>query len=569
MELSFFSENIQFISIELIIAAFFVALVCFWLERKIFFKLFEKITKIDIAILLLIIILFSLLCVFKGFNFKSFISSDEEWELISHSKDLLAGKNIFSCLRYGMVYPLLLTFTFYFFGVNPVTVSIINFILSILSIFLVFLLSQALFGNKKISLISSFIYAFNPLVFVFSAFRMGFPTIISFFLLSITLVGVLYFRYHKINLLILLVTLIALISQIKAEYFILIFPLILTFLFFKEYKNVCFQGVIIATLFFLLFSTPYFVKNLSLREGFSSGWCGNPSQTFYNGEEHSYDVLFADQIDSVIKILSNGRFSVAYLVYDFPNFVKFWSTNSFIIVSIFAFYGFLTAFQKYKKESYFILLLFFFISTLYLADCAFFETRYAIPTYSLVVSFSAFGIYIFSKEISKVINKNNIFSKNFFLIIFLLLISGSWYFNNYQPLIFNGFYYDYFSGNKKIFDDYGKLKSILENIPIDNSNILVVHSNEGNILKILGYNVYPLVYLKPTDRFSFFESQPSQKKITQFFTQGENNYFIYSTYCEGLQSLQNLCSFIKDTYDLEIVKYDFKSKYILYSIDEF
>ena len=569
MDLSLFLNNIQFLSIELIVAAFFVALISFWLERKIFFKLFEKVTKTDFAILLFIIILFSLLCVLKGFNFKSFIPSDQEWEILHQAKELLAGNEVFYHLRYGLVYPLFLSLTFFLFGINPLVASVLNFILSVLSIFLVFLLSQAIFRKKKISLISSFLYAFCPLVFVFTSFRMGFPALLSFFLLLITLVGVLFFQYHKINLFVLLITLVALIGQIKPEYFILIFPIILAFLFFKEYKRIPFNEVVVVILFFLLFSIPYFVQNYRFKQIFNSNWCGMPTQVFYNMEEHFYSVPFANQIDPIIRNLSNERFSISYLVYDLPNFVKFWSTNSFNVIFVFTCLGFLMALKKHKKEALFLFSLFSFLSALYLADCAFFETRYAITTYGLIVSLASFGIYTCSEKISKIIDKNNLFLKKIILTIIFLLISGSWYFNSYEPLILNGLYGDYFWDEVRIFDDYSVIKNILKDISKDNSIFIVVHPNEERILKILGYKAYSLINLMAPTEGALPEKKLSKEKIETLLSSEGGNYFIHSASCEMLPSLQSSCDFMKENYNFDVMKSSAEDQCTLYSFKEF
>ena len=176
------AQNIQTTSSILITAAFLLMFFLIWLNRRIFFDLFKNISWHSGIFLLLSIIIFSLLCVFAGFNFKSFIPSDTEWEILEQAKELVQGKQIFILLRYGLVYPLLLSFGFRLFGFNPLVASIMTLVFGVLSILLVFVLSQAVFKNDKVSLLSSSIYAFTPLVFVFTSFQMGFPAGYNLFL---------------------------------------------------------------------------------------------------------------------------------------------------------------------------------------------------------------------------------------------------------------------------------------------------------------------------------------------------------------------------------------------------
>ena len=153
---SFFLQNIQIISSILIVIMFLLTLFLLWFNRKIFFNLFKNINRTVAVILLLLVVTFSLICIFKGFNFRSFIPSDQEWEILKQAKGLVMGEQTFAHLRYGLVYPLLLSSGFKVFGFNPLVASIINLILTIFSILLVFALSQAVFKNSKISLLSAF-----------------------------------------------------------------------------------------------------------------------------------------------------------------------------------------------------------------------------------------------------------------------------------------------------------------------------------------------------------------------------------------------------------------------------
>ncbi len=552
MTFSFIAESTQTISIAIITIIFLISIIFLWRERKKFLALFKKTNNVIFLGLLAIIIAFSLLCIFKGFNFKSFIPSDQEWEILEQAQKLTIGEQILRHSRYGLVYTLLLSFLFKIFGFNFLVASIMNFVLSVLSIFLVFALSQAIFKKEKISLIATFFYTFTPLVFVFSSFQMGHPTIISFFLLLTSLACVLYFQHHTIDLLVLSVSLIALTSQIKPEYFALIFPFIFCFLLFKEYKKISFKKILIVFSLFLVFSFPYFIQNAQFKESFSFGWCGTPSQVYYEGEEHSYSSPIADQIDPILKSLTNERFSINYLIYDLPNFFAFWTINSFSIIPILALVGFIFGYKKYRKEFSFLFLTFLLINTFYLIDCAFFESRYAIPTYGILVVFAGFGLYTILKKIVKIID-NKSKTLNILLLIIIFLIATDWWINHYQAYLFKETYYDHFF-TRTITDDYIKIKNILKNIPTDNANLIVVHNTEARILKFLGHQAFSLVNLERPDKQKGLTKEFDPEKIILPLKETEDNYFIRSWYCDMLPSLQELCNFVKNNYSLELIK---------------
>ena len=557
---SFVAKNTQTVSIVIITIIFLISIIFLWRERRKFLALFKKNNNVIFLGLLAIVIAFSLLCIFKGFNFKSFIPSDQEWEILEQAKDLTTGEQILRHSRYGLVYPLFLSFLFKIFGFNLLTASIMNFILAILSIFLVFALSQAIFKKEKISLITTFFYTFTPLVFVFSSFQMGHPTIISFFLLLTSLVCVLYFQHHTINLLILSISLISLIGQIKPEYFALILPFTFCFLLFKEYKKVSFKKIIIVFFLFLIFSSPYFIQNFHFKESFSLGWCGAPSQAFYEGEECFYDTPIANKIDPILQFFTNKRFSMNYLIYDLPNFFAFWTLSSFNIIPIFALMGLVFGYKKYWKEFSFLSLVFFLINTTYLIDCAFFESRYVIPTYGILIIFAGFGFCVTLKNITRLISKNSKFL-DVLLLIIIFLIAKDWWTNHYQAYLFEETYYDHLV-TRGITNSYEKITKALENIPTNNANFIVVHNNEERILKFLGYQAFSLVNL---------ETLSGQKAPTREFNlEGvilpleatKNNYFIHSWYCDTLPSLQESCNFVKDNYSLELVKYISKKEQV-------
>ncbi len=535
---------------------FFILFVVLWYNRKFFYDLFKGIDRFVLITLLAIIIVFSLICIIWGENFNTFISTDQEWEELRFAQKLISGELIYNHIRHGLVYPLILFFGFIIFGVSPFVASILNFILAISSIFLVFVLTQTIFKNSKISLIAAFLYASTPLVFVFSGIEMGYSILITFFLLLTTISAILYFRHHKVSLLIQTVALIALTSQIKPEYFVIIFPFIFCFLIFKEYKRIPFKKLMVIIILFLIFSSAYFDKNADFRKSYNDmeGWCGHYTQSFQNSQRVYYSLPVADQLDVILKFLATERMSFSYFIYDLPNFFKFWTFGSFLFMFIFAIGGIIFKFKKYKKEYLYILTTFSFMAFLYLADCGFYEFRFAFPYISYFVIFAAAGIYFaFNKFIKK---DKNYLIRNILIIIAIFIISAYWHFNDfwinqYQfPVIRN--HYKEITDRVNLNDNYTKLRKLTENIPTENSNFIVPHNDEQDILIILGYNSSNLYDLLKIDYIKAENKEDYLKLIKLPLRQNYNNYFLKSQYCEGEVGM--LCNFIINNYSLREIK---------------
>ncbi len=79
---------------------------------------------------------------------------------ILENKDI--PKNIGHDTYRTPVFPLVIFLLYFIFGIKPYFVIILNFILNIISIYYVYLLTNELFNKKLISLLSSFLYAFEP-----------------------------------------------------------------------------------------------------------------------------------------------------------------------------------------------------------------------------------------------------------------------------------------------------------------------------------------------------------------------------------------------------------------------
>ena len=528
-----------------IIVISLLALVLFWVNRKVFIKPFKNVSNISLLILFLIIISFVLICVSNGLNFKFFNASDCEWMEFNVARNLLLGdESAFNQLPDRIVSPVILAFGFRIFGFNPLVASLLNLFLAVLSIFLIFLLSQIIFDNEKISLFSSFIYAFAPLTLVYTSLRMGDPTTVGFFLLLFVITAILSFRHHKFSLHILTLVFFTLASQTKLEYFILIFPYIICFIVFKEYKHFSYKKVIILIILFFIFSSPFFVSNIHFRKSCVSGWCGYPSQTFHSGKIYSYTLPLTGVLDKVIKTLGNERFSINYLIYDIPNFVKFWFSQRFIFVSSLIFSGMLFSFKRYKKETLFIFLSFLFISVVYLADCIFYEERLAVPTYGLIIVFAGFALSLF---LTKILPKMKIkkLIEIFIIILAILIALFLWYFNSRDVNKFDS-YKTYSSCN--IFNDYNHLQYIVDYYGLSpiNSYVIVPHHSERQMLQFLGYETDCLTDLVVSDYF-----QDRQKFLDSFvlpMSKTKNNYFIYTWNCETLAETSDICNFVKDNY---------------------
>ena len=518
------------------------------LERRFFLNLFKNTNKLSWVILGLIILFF---CLLYGTSLNYFSPSDEEWEYLNIAKGMLDGDNAFPT-RHGMLYPLLLSFSFKIFGLVPYVASYLNLLLAASSILLVFLLSKIIFKKDIPSLISSAFYAFNFQVITFTYFRMGFPTTTGFLLLLVAVFCVLAFKYHKLSLHVLSLLSLALMSQLKPEFFTLFFPYLLCFLIFKEYKYLSFKKIILLLIIFLIVFCPFFVSNTIYKGSVRDGWCGTPSQTFDNGKMHSYSLPVLDQMDVALKSLANERFSFVYLVYDLPNFFSFWGSKSFSLALPFILLGIIFAFSKgYKKESFYLLISFLAFSFIYLADCAYYESRYAISSYGILVVFSGFTFEFLTNRFYN--TKTRFLFKILLIAVIIFLIFSS--------IGTVGYYKNSFQTDRA--EEYGKLEILLSDIPPENSFIIMPHSNESVMLKFMGYNkvisftdMIKMPYFEQGDKFFESFALPIEKE--------RNNYFISTWHCSTLEVTRKFCEFTINNYAEEEMKRE--GDYVLYKI---
>jgi len=530
--------------IVMILLIFIILLV----ERRFFLNLFKNTDKLSWVILGLIILFF---CLLYGTSLNYFSPSDEEWEYLNIAKEMLGGDNAFPT-RHGMLYPLLLSFSFKIFDLVPYVASYLNLILAALSILLVFLLSKIIFKKDIPSLISSTFYAFNFQIITFTYFRMGFPMTASFLLLLVAVFCILAFKYHRLSLHILSLLSLAVMSQLKPEFFTLFFPYLLCFLVFKEYKYLSFKKIILLLIIFLIVFCPFFVSNTEHKESFKDGWCGTPSQTFNNGEEYSYGLPVLDQMDVVLKSITNERFSFVYLVYDLPNLFNFWTSKYFLLVLPFILLGIIFAFLKgHKKECFYLLISFLIFSFIYLADCAYYESRYAIPSYGLLVIFSGFAFDFLTEKLYNTRIRFLFRILSIIIIVFLIFASIgtiNYYKNSFQIIET---------------EEYGKLETLLSNIPPEDSFIVVPHSNESMMLRFMGYDevisftdMVRISYFEQGDDFFKFFILPTEKR--------KDNYFISTWHCSTLEVMRKFCEFTVDNYTEEEIKRE--GDYVLYKI---
>jgi len=546
--------SIQLFMVVSIVFDFILILFLMWLNRKVFFDIYISISRKSKILLFLIVAVFSIVVAINGFNFKVFIPSDEEWELLRQAKELLSGGQVFHYLRYGIVYPTLLAFGFLLFGVNPLVASVMNFVFGIMSIFLLFTITQLLFKNEKISLISALIYAFSPLFYIFTTLQMGFPSTVNFFLLLFVLVSVLSFQKHKVSLYALSLILIAVTAQIKPEYFVLIVPYGLCFLFFKEYLHIRMPNILFLIILFIFICAPYFIQNTIFKESYNSGWCSAFSMV---GNTPVYSHLITEYVDPVIKKLINNRFSINYFIYKIPSFFQFWFFRSLAFITPLFILGIVSAAKKHIRFTIYLLSIFFSITLVYLADCPVYDTRYVFPTFGLVIIFFGVGINFLINFIDGRGNGNSLIKK-VLLILFSLLMISCLYIYEFKNNLFEGNYRDYVWVGRNA-SEIGNIIVDLDKLIVDinnNSAILVVpNSSEENYLRIKGYKAFALSNIEALNTNNI---GTEYKKVTLPFDKEKYVYFLELSSC-GYDMLSKRCNYIKDNYNLVLLKQEGES----------
>lgn len=483
MLLDIFNQNITLIMAGFFFSACLISVYLFGQERSIFIKTVKSIKKRTYVVLLLLIIGYILICGFFGFSFTSFQQTSHEWEALGFAKRIAEGdKLVFNNILHGLGYPVIIALGFKIFGINLVVSSIINLFLAVLSIFLVFLLSKIIWRKDSVGLVASFLYAMNPLVFSFTAYQMGEPTTIGFWLLLIAVVGTLAFREKRPGLHLLVLLLITLAAQTRLEYFILIVPYLITFVAKREYQYLKPMKFIVFIILFVFLSAPVFILNNKLKSSYESGWAGG-TQSYYDNVEHVYSLPIADQLDLVLKPLTNNGFSFSFMIYDMPNFYYFWTSKYFIVILIFIFIGIVVSIKKKIIGHLFLLSFFLALSWIYLTASVFYESRFAIPSFALLVGYGAYALFVISERIKTFFSWQ--YTSLSTLLVLVLLVGSS----PFWPIVQDR--YPKFGGSKVILHDtYGNVLELVNNLDPSGSFLFtsVRKGKENMIVRLLGYS---------------------------------------------------------------------------------
>ena len=377
---------------------------------------------------------------------------------------------------------------------------------------------------------------------------MGYPGLVNFFLLLFVLASVLSFQKQKFSLFILSLILIAFTAQIKPEYFVLIVPYLFGAILFWKERKINYLSIFILITTFLILSAPYLLQNIYLKEGHSSGWCGDLSLV---GRATFHSDWLSKYIDPVIKFVVNDRFSVNYLINKIPSLFQFWMFRSLALITPIMIVGIFVALRKFTKMTIYILSIFFSITFLYLADCYLYEARYAFPTFGLVVIFFGFGInYLISlidggANIKQLVKKIILILFSVFLIIFL-------YFYEYRNSLFQGEYFDYLFTVRNVSSKseyYSVVSTLLNKLPRENTFVVVPHPNDKNMIMIMGYESISLI-----DYVAFQTNETINYETVNIpLDFGKLNYFLELDSC-NYSTIKEKCDFIKEKYSAEQLK---------------
>ena len=543
-----FNDNIQPIAIMQLAFLFLLFLYLVWDNRNIFLVYFCG-NKISTIFLFIAIVFFVFLNMSYGFSGESFIPSDEEWVLVDLARNIMEGENIFHSpyLRYGMVYPMLLSGSFYLFDMVSEAASYLNLFLSIISIILVYIISLVLF-DKESSLFSAVLYIFSPMTFVFTSLQMGFPMISAVALLAFVLASLLLFKYHTYSFLMLSIVALLICSQVKPEYIVLILPFLIYFFWRKEYRHFSIKILLFVTLFFAFFTMPYYVKNLQLTSQLSGFQCGAPSlySDYKTADNLSFSLLAKS--DNFIREKIHGQFAISHLFRKLPNFVNFWSFRLNIIIVLLALYGMIYLYYEGKKGYGYVLLIYVFISIMYLSHCAYYTGRYLFPSYSLVVIIAGFGIRALNNALE---DKIKIFKKIFIIVLIMYIVA--YFYIEFFPYFSKKQYHDHLFGFRVVQSDYADLKNIVSDMDKETANIIILHPNEEYALKLQGYSAYSLINIYDGD-YSTINYDNAITNLKVPVKAGMDNYFIRSSYCDYLPENKIACNFIHENHKLELVK---------------
>lgn len=552
--LIYFLQNPAHSMTLIALGGLFGILILLYLKRGVFVSLFKKVDSL-VIVLLVFLILFGF-C--TRLYFDNFLPSDEEWEELLFAKKLFNGEGgVFNDNRYGLGYPLLLSFGFTFFGLEISVAWWLNVVLVVLSGLLVFIIAKLIFDSNPIALFSTAVYFLTPSILHFMGVKMGHPGIVSFLLLLFTFAAILAFRRHEYSFYILSILTIAFAAQTKPEFLFLIVPFGVLFFLFREYRFLDWKkmGVLLLLTIILLF--PVFIKSQQAKISYqNSDWCGHPSQTFHSGKQWSYSLPVATQLDPILKSVLNDRFSFNYFIYDLPTFFNYWFSGAYLLIVPFVLLGLFWGLwkEKYRRPTLLVLFTFFSLSFIYLADCAFYEARFAVALYPLLVVYSGFGVYFVSSKLSK-IKFGNYFSSLLPLLVLLVLVFI------FQSE-FKGWRRKY--NTRPRFSSQHTLRHAVERVPRDNSFVFTVHRNEKMLLEFWGYDALNITNFLNQQSSQVFDEKGAISSFQIPLREEKDNYYIESWYCDLLPKVEQVCNAMEQNYlDKKLYKYQDKTVWSL------
>jgi len=216
----FIAKNIIAITVTQIVLTLILSIS---LYRKIF-KVFSAIQKRTWWSLAFIIFLAALISIFfmAPFCFGPFLE-----DTACLAKEIAGGNSSgYASYRYGIVYPYMLSLLFKFFGVNLSLITILNSILFLVNVVLIFLFSYLYLEDEFASILSSIIYAVNPLVLKYVLCLRNESTATSTFLLFFLISIFLLKRVKNPEMILLSLLLLSLLVNLRAQMIVFIVPFV-------------------------------------------------------------------------------------------------------------------------------------------------------------------------------------------------------------------------------------------------------------------------------------------------------------------------------------------------------
>ncbi len=551
--------------------AFLVITFLVFLNWEVFWSEIKKINK---KYIIGLISLFFVIVIIFNANL-NFFPSYHEWGMLSAAKYL--NSQTFFQEKEGLIYPAILAPFFKIFGASPEVAVLLNLFLAGACIFLIFFLTKIIFKNELVSFFTVLIFALNSLTVWYFFVKSGWPALTCFWLLSIEIVLILFFKNPQNFVFgILGMALIVLAGQIRPEFFILILLIPLGLLLYwrsikEAYKNKPTSHLLflllIFILTFLIFSAPTFAKSFLRQQG-GGGTCGYwTSETkLLIGEIPVSGLAIINWADKAIKSIFNNRFSVYYIMDDLSFLKRYLSVPPLLFALFFMIIGFVAGLKRNFRITILIFSTIFLISTIYILDCTYYLSRYFAPLYGLAVIFVGGGINFLIEK-----TDNHLKPKYLKLILFLIIvllvscnIGDLLKIKRLNPLQ----YYNYDGAEMT---DYKKLKEVCGGLDRDQSVIIPMLLSERDILSFLGHNAsQSLSGIISIDNLNFHQDKAKFYESFRLPTDdSKNNYLaIQKNYFNSLNpqpELRELIDYIFENYSLERVASN--EAYDLYKVE--